>query len=113
MPRSERERLRKKWRGRGILQFRHAGAACPACGFVFTKGFSTLTYPKGASGLDQKRESLTLCTRCRVPLGVSLVDGAAPLRVLDETAQMLLTEADRVAMADMAELLDLYTRDWA
>ncbi len=110
---AKRARLCSKWQGRARLEFRHVGARCPSCGFVFTKGFSTLTYPKGTSGLDQKKESLTLCTRCRVPLAVSHVEGPAPLRVLDETAKLLLTEADREAMRDMAELLDLYTQDWA
>ncbi len=110
---SERERLRRKWEGRGVLEFRHVGARCPACGFTFTKGFSALTYPGGASAMNLKRETLTLCTRCRRPLAVANNPKAeTPLRVLDETALMLLTADDRKAMADMTEILDCYTKGW-
>lgn len=52
------------------LAFDFAGVTCPACGYVFDKGFSRLNGdPKPGD------ECGTLCTRCLVPLILRLDTG--------------------------------------
>lgn len=104
-------RLRKKLAPKMQIEFRHKGAACPVCGYVFTNGFSSYRGDHGPSGV-RKGETMTICTRCRRVLAVKKEEGAKdPVRVLDETGLMLLTQGDHEALALMAAVLDLYTQD--
>ncbi len=99
-----RAKLREKIAGKMKLEFRHAGATCPMCGYVFDKGFSGY-YVEGTSSLGSAPETLTLCTRCRRALAVHNDTGA--IRVLDETAQLLLTSDDRAALDVLREMLEV------
>ncbi len=56
-----RERLKKSG---GKIMFFARGATCPACGYVFSNGFSRIT--DGEATPDEP--SATICTRCLRPL---------------------------------------------
>lgn len=86
------------------IEFRHRGAKCPACGYVFNNGFSTWC-EEGKKSSAAEGETLTLCTRCRRVLAVNGESGA--IRVLDETGLMLLTADDRAALATLREVLEV------
>lgn len=105
MSKSARERLRRRLAPRITLEFRHKGAACPLCRYVFSNGFSTLSAP-GKKGVLGEDETLTLCSRCRMLLAVPYAEHK-PLRALTEVEIMMLSESDRAAMAELTELFNL------
>ncbi len=97
-----RQALRERLEGKVKLEFRHRGASCPACGYVFNNGFSTLV-EEGAGSSVAAPETITLCTRCRRPLAVHGESGA--IRVIDENGLLLLTEDDRAALDTLRQML--------
>lgn len=88
------------------LEFHHIGAKCPACGYVFTNGFSGVDMPGAA--YSGRKHPITPCTRCRRVLEVN---DAGP-RVLDPVELLLLSDLERSHLAYLETMLDDYTKSW-
>jgi hypothetical protein len=90
------------------LPFVHVGAKCPACSYVFTKGFSPVEMP-GDDDKDRPGGPITPCTRCRRILQLR-DDG---LHLLTEVDLMLMTDKERQDIAFLEKMLNLYTQDFS
>lgn len=98
----KRQELRRKLGPKMKLEYRHAGASCPACGYVFNLGFST--YSEQGRSSCKTGETFTVCTRCR---RVLIVADSGAIRLLDETGKLLLTPDDLKSLDIMRELLEV------
>lgn len=100
----KRAAMREKLKAAGFqVTFDHAGATCPACGYVFNNGFSRIT-----QGGERTEERATLCTRCMRVLAVS-AEGRVRLATEEETKSLEQNAAAELAL--LREMLALYRVD--
>lgn len=84
------------------LDFVHAGAKCPACGYVYTRGFSAVELP----GVNEPHACpIVPCTRC---LRILELSPQGVLRELNAVELMLLSDIQRHHMAILSKMLAPY-----
>ncbi len=86
------------------IEFKHKGATCPKCGYVFQRGFSDATEALPIrEGRSTSDGSLAVCTGCRATLRLA----GGQLHVLTVVDELLMTHADRANMRFLDELQQL------
>jgi hypothetical protein len=85
-------------------EFRCKGARCPACGFVFTNGFSDVTDALDGPPADHGPGSLTACTGCLVALRLR----GNTLEAIPRAEELMLDAACAARLSEIRALLTEY-----
>ncbi len=103
---NEAQRSNKK---HAKVEFKHQGAKCPGCGWVYKEGFSDVT--KAVVGRDikppnERKTAFSVCTGCYAPMRVDMTTGV--IELISEAEKLFWPTEMHTQVADIIEQLKRY-----